>query len=144
MTDVHVAVVVDALNVDAVQNLVRSDKDGAVCSFVGFVRDNALGRKVTRLDYEAYQEMAEREMREIGMRVLRESGARAIAMYHRVGSLNVGEAAVVVSVASAHRAEAFTACSQAIDAVKATVPIWKREHGVDGAVWVGDNSESCA
>lgn len=141
MNDVHVAVVTDTLDVGAIQALVRSDGDGAICCFTGYVRDYARGQAVTGLDYEAYEEMAEREMRDIGARTLEQSGARAIALYHRVGALAVGDVAVVVAVASTHRDEAFAACRQAIDAVKATVPIWKREHGVDGATWVGGTPE---
>jgi len=135
VNNVHVAVTAERLSVDVVQQLVRGDGDGAVCCFIGHVRDMSLGRSVTRVDYEAYAEMAEREMHIIGVRTLEESGARSIAMHHRVGALAVGEVAVVVAVASAHRDEAFSGCRQAIDGIKSTVPIWKREHAADGVRW---------
>lgn len=120
------------------EEFARGDGDGAVCTFTGVVRDHNEGRAVTRLEYEAYPAMAESEMRRIGTEVLAATGADGLAIAHRVGSLAVGEPSVVVTAAAAHRADAFAACRRAIDELKARVPIWKREHTADGAVWVAD------
>ncbi|HPG25892.1 MAG: molybdenum cofactor biosynthesis protein MoaE [Spirochaetaceae bacterium] len=113
---------------------------GGVVSFVGRVRDHARGHSIEHLEYEAYPEMAEREMEKIAD----EAGARwpgtRVAIAHRVGHLAIGDAAVVVVAASAHRAEAFEACRFAIDTLKVRVPIWKREVATDGAYWVDDHA----
>ena len=109
---------------------------GAICTFTGTVRDVSRGRAVTSLEYEAYGEMALAGMREIAREVeSRWPGAR-IAIAHRTGSLGIGEASVVVSVACPHRAEAIDACRLGIDRLKESVPIWKKEHAADGASWV--------
>jgi molybdopterin converting factor subunit 1 len=124
------------------EELVRSDADGAVCTFTGVVRDHAEGRAVTAIEYEAYEEMAEAELRRIGEEVLAATGATAVALHHRIGELSVGEASVVVSASAAHRAESFDACRRAIDTLKARAPIWKREWGEGGAVWVDEAARS--
>jgi molybdopterin synthase catalytic subunit len=109
---------------------------GAVCTFVGLVRDNNLGRAVGHLEYEAYPEMAEAAMAAIAEDVrARWPGAR-VALAHRLGRLELGAASVVIAVATPHRAEAFAACRHAIDALKATVPIWKKEVWADGSAWI--------
>lgn len=127
-----------ALDVAAVQAMVRTDGDGAVCCFAGFIRDHSGSGRVTSLDYEAYDAMAVGEMRRIGEATLMATGATALAIEHRTGALVVGEAGVVVAASAPHRAVAFDACRQAIEAVKRDVPIWKLEHGVDGgSSWVG-------
>lgn len=110
---------------------------GAIDVFVGVVRDTSEGRVVTRLDYEAYATMAEAEMARIGEAIEREIAGTRVAVLHRVGSLAVGDAAVVCAASAPHRAEAFLACRAFIDRIKAQVPIWKREHGPDGSAWVG-------
>jgi molybdopterin synthase catalytic subunit len=106
------------------------------------VRNHAEGRAVERLEYEAYPEMAEPQMRRIGEEALRRTGATAVALWHRTGTLEVGEASVVVSASAPHRAEAFEACRYAIDTLKADVPIWKKEHGEGGAVWVDETTRT--
>lgn len=109
---------------------------GAVVTFHGIVRDNNLGRAVQWLEYEAYPEMAEPRMSEIGEEVrLRWPGAR-LGMVHRLGRLEIGEASVVIAASAAHRADAFEACRFAIDNLKTTVPIWKKEVWSDGSAWV--------
>jgi molybdenum cofactor synthesis domain-containing protein len=133
----------EPLDARAVEQLVEHDGAGAVVTFVGRVRDHNEGKPVTCLEYEAYPAMARREMAGI----LRElealyPGVRA-AVSHRVGRLQVGDVAVVASVSAAHRGEAFAACHRLIDEVKARVPIWKREHGPDGAYWVGWQDARC-
>jgi molybdopterin synthase catalytic subunit len=126
-----------SLSVDELVRLVQTDADGAVVTFVGIVRDNSDGRKVIALEYEAYAEMAEAEMERIGLAMAEKWGLHGIAMHHRTGRLLVGEASVVIAVAAPHRREAFEACSEALDLLKATVPVWKKEYFEDGTVWVG-------
>ncbi len=109
---------------------------GAIVMFEGVVRDHSRGHAVRALEYEAYEEMAEAQMRAIAMELRARWGIERVAMVHRLGRLEVGEVAVVIAVASAHRGEAFAACQFAIDTLKATVPIWKKEFGPDGAEWV--------
>jgi len=110
---------------------------GAVATFVGTVRDLNQGQRVTLLEYEAYQGMAEKQMRKVAEGIQAEVPGVRLAVLHRVGRLEVGDVAVVCAAASPHRAEAFTACQLLIDRIKAEVPIWKREHGPDGPYWVG-------
>jgi MoaE-MoaD fusion protein len=113
-----------------------SSRDGAVATFVGRVRDNSDGVTVHRLDYEAYSEMAETEMRRIGEALFARGGISTITIVHRTGSLLIGEASVVVVVAAPHRDTAFPVCQEALEMIKTTVPVWKREHRADGARWV--------
>jgi MoaE-MoaD fusion protein len=136
---VHVLLTSEPLDVTAAEALVRTDADGAVCTFTGVVRNHAEGRAVERLEYEAYPEMAKPQMRRVGEEALRQTGATAVALWHRTGTLEIGEASVVVSASAPHRAEAFAACRYAIDTLKADVPIWKKEHGEGGAVWVDES-----
>jgi len=109
---------------------------GGVVTFTGTVRDASHGRRVLRLEYEAYAAMAERKLAEIGEAVGRAHGA-AVAIVHRVGVLAPGEAAVVIACAAPHREPAFRACQETIDRLKKEVPIWKREVYEDGSQWVG-------
>jgi molybdopterin synthase catalytic subunit len=110
-------------------------RDGAVCLFVGVVRNENDGRAVTSLEYEAYEEMARLLMEEIAQETLARWPVTRVEMVHRIGTLVVGEPSVAVAVTSPHRAEAFAACRYAIDSLKARVPIWKKEHYTDGAAW---------
>jgi molybdopterin synthase catalytic subunit len=114
---------------------IKSAPDGAVCVFDGIVRDNTRGRKTLFLDYEAYEEMALSQMRSLAAEALTKFPIRDVALLHRLGRLEVGESSVLIVVASAHRAAAFDACRWLIDTLKKTVPIWKKEHFADGAVW---------
>jgi molybdopterin synthase catalytic subunit len=109
---------------------------GGIATFTGTVRDVSHGRRVLRLEYEAYAPMAEAKLAEIG-RALEEAHGAAVAIVHRVGVLQPGEAAVVIAAAAPHRAPAFRACEEAIERLKREVPIWKREVFEDGSVWVG-------
>jgi molybdopterin synthase catalytic subunit len=113
----------------------KAGADGAVCVFDGIVRDNSRGRKTLHLDYEAYREMALEQMRGLAVEAVGRFGVRDVAVVHRLGRLHVGETSVLVVVASAHRGAAFDACRWLIDTLKKTVPIWKKEQFVDGAVW---------
>jgi molybdopterin synthase catalytic subunit len=114
---------------------IKAGSDGAVCVFDGIVRDNSRGRKTLYLDYEAYREMALEQMRGLSGEAVTKFGVRDVVLVHRLGRLEVGETSVLVVVASAHRGAAFDACRWLIDTLKKTVPIWKKEHFVDGAIW---------
>jgi molybdopterin synthase catalytic subunit len=114
---------------------IKAGADGAVCVFDGIVRDNTRGRKTVHLDYEAYREMALVQMRGLAADAVTRFGVRDVALVHRLGRLVVGETSVLVVVASAHRGAAFDACRWLIDTLKTTVPIWKKEQFLDGAVW---------
>jgi len=113
----------------------KRGEDGAVVVFDGIVRNNSRGRETLYLDYEAYEEMAQRQMRELAAEARSRFGVRHVTMIHRLGRFNVGETSILIVVASAHRAQAFDACRWLIDTLKKTVPIWKRETFADGAVW---------
>ncbi len=113
-----------------------TSRDGAVATFIGKVRDHNDGVAVQRMDYEAYAEMAEAEMRRIGEELFARGGIGTITIVHRVGALEIGDASVVVVVAAPHRDTAFPACRDALELIKSTVPVWKREHRADGAIWV--------
>lgn len=127
------AIVEKSIDMAALEQRVRSDACGAVVTFAGIVRELADdGRPVTGLSYEAHPEMAPVEFERIAAEARERFGPCEIAVLHRVGELRVGEIAVGVAVASAHRAEAFDACEYVIDELKARAPIWKKEHYTDG------------
>jgi molybdopterin synthase catalytic subunit len=113
---------------------------GAVATFTGTVRERAREREVLDLEYEAYPGMAEQEIARIARAVLAEHGCLRAAIWHRTGVVAVGEASVAIAISSAHRAPAFAACKQAIDTLKLTVPIWKKERYADGEEWVTQGS----
>ncbi|MFY9854350.1 MAG: molybdenum cofactor biosynthesis protein MoaE [Terracidiphilus sp.] len=113
----------------------RRGEDGAVVVFDGTVRNHSRGRPTLYLDYEAYEEMAARQMNELAHEARIQFGVRHVTMVHRLGRLQVGETSVLIVVASEHRAQAFEACRWLIDTLKKTVPIWKKETFQDGAVW---------
>lgn len=120
---------------DAIVKEIKAGPDGAVCVFDGTVRDNTRGRRTLHLDYEAYTDMALEQMRALATEAVTRFGVRDVALVHRLGRLVVGETSVLVVVASAHRGAAFDACRWLIDTLKKTVPIWKKEQFVDGAIW---------
>jgi molybdopterin synthase catalytic subunit len=124
------------IDVSALIAAVRGDGDGAVALFLGTVRDVSAGQRVVFLEYEAYGGMAERVMEQIAAEAKARFGVHAIAIVHRVGRVDIGEASIAIAVASAHRAAAMDACRFVIDRVKTQAPIWKREHFVGGVVWV--------
>ncbi len=133
----------EALSLDEAVAVVERPGAGAVVTFVGAVRDENEGRKVTLLEYEAYGSMAEAELVRVEEEIASElPGARVFAL-HRVGKLSVGEAAVVCAASAPHRDEAFRACRMLIDRIKERLPIWKREHGPDGPYWVGWADARC-
>ena len=114
---------------------IKRPADGAVVVFEGIVRDNSRGRRTLFLDYEAYEEMALKQMNGLIEQALSQFRVREIAIVHGIGRLQIGETSVLIVVASAHRAAAFEACRWLIDTLKRTVPIWKKEYFEDGAVW---------
>jgi len=119
---------------EIVPKLERAE-DGAVVIFDGIVRDHSRGRKTLYLDYEAYEEMALKQMRTLAEQALEKFPVRNLALVHRLGRLEIGESSVFIAVFSAHRAAAFDACRWLIDTLKKTVPIWKKEYFQDGAIW---------
>jgi molybdopterin synthase catalytic subunit len=114
---------------------IKRGEDGAVVAFDGVVRNNTRGRRTLYLDYEAYEEMALRQMEGLADRAIAEFAVRDVMIVHRLGRLEIGETSVLILVASAHRAPGFEACRWIIDTLKKTVPIWKKEYFEDGAVW---------
>lgn len=131
------------LSIDEVLASVRRPGAGGLATFIGVVRDESAGRAVTRLEYSAYESMAKREILRIAEEIEREIDGVRVAAMHRVGSLEVGDAAIVCAASAPHRGEAFRACRALIDRIKARVPIWKREIGPDGAAWVGWEDARC-
>lgn len=118
------------------QQWVEAPDKGGLVLFVGTVRNHTQGKEVLRLDFEAYEPMAISEMRKIAMTISERWPGSRIAIHHRVGQLAIGDIAVIIAVGTAHRAAAFAACQYAIDTLKQTVPIWKKEIFADGEVWV--------
>ena len=113
----------------------KAPEDGALVVFDGFVRNNFKGRQTLYLDYEAYEPMAYAKMREIGAEIREKFPIHRLAIVHRLGRLEIGETSVLIAVSSPHRGAAFDACRYAIDTLKRSVPIWKKEYFVGGAVW---------
>jgi len=124
------------LEIDKTISLVSAPALGGINVFIGAVRDQTKGKRVLRLEYEAYEPMALSEMTKIANQVKEQWPQSTVAIHHRVGTLQIGEAAVVIAVATPHRDDAFDACKFAIDTLKETVPIWKKEVFEDGEVWV--------
>jgi len=116
---------------------VTDPEAGAIATFVGTTRNNNEGRKVIGLDYEAYPEMAEKELARIGEDAKKQWPICRMAIVHRLGPVKLGEASVIIAVSSAHRDAAFAACRYAIEEIKKTVPIWKKEVFEGGEVWIG-------
>ena len=135
---------VERLSLDEVTQEVRHAGAGAIATFEGTVRDTNDGRAVTLLEYEAYGPMAEAELAKILDEIRAEHPEVRVAALHRVGALHVGDAAVLCAASAPHRSEAFRACREAIDRIKARLPIWKREHGPDGPYWVGWEDARCS
>jgi molybdopterin synthase catalytic subunit len=130
-----VQIVRETIDAAAILANFKYPADGAMVTFEGVVRDNSRGRRTLYLDYEAYEVMAIKEMNRLVEAALAQFSIRQVMIVHRVGRLNIGETSVLIAVASAHRAAAFDACRWLIDSLKRTVPIWKKEHFEDGAVW---------
>jgi MoaE-MoaD fusion protein len=137
-----IEVTAEVLSERATADAVADPGAGAVALFSGIVRDQTGGRRVKFLEYEAHAPMALAKMREIAAAIrARWPGTLRVALVHRVGRLEIGESSVMIAVSSPHRREAFEACHFAIDTLKETVPVWKKEYFEDGEVWVGLQSE---
>ncbi|HTZ47775.1 MAG TPA: molybdenum cofactor biosynthesis protein MoaE [Verrucomicrobiae bacterium] len=130
-----IALLHSAIDPPAIVRDVRADPDGAIVTFDGFVRNQSHGRRTLYLDYEGYEPMALAKMRELAQLAHQNFAIHRLAIVHRLGRLQIGETSVFIAVSSPHRAAAFDACRFAIDTLKRTVPIWKKEYFEDGAVW---------
>jgi molybdopterin synthase catalytic subunit/molybdopterin converting factor small subunit len=119
---------------------VASDEAGAIASFVGTTRARSRGRDVVRLEYEAYEGMAEAEMERIAESLKERHDLIEVAIHHRVGPVEIGETSVVIAVSAPHRASALAACAEAIETLKQTVPLWKKESYTGGEAWIGQGS----
>ena len=131
----HAAIVRERIETHAVLEGIKRAEDGAAVVFEGVVRDNSRGRRTLYLDYEAYEDMALKQMEELSEQAVSRFPIRDVAILHRLGRLEIGETSVLIVVASAHRAAAFDACRWLIDTLKRTVPIWKKEYFEDGVLW---------
>jgi MoaE-MoaD fusion protein len=130
----------DPLDVSAVIAEAASDDAGAVATFVGTVRRQSRGREVVRLEYEAFAEMAEQMLAALAAGLREKHGLCAVAIHHRVGVVEIGEPSVVIAVSAPHRAAALDACREAIDTLKETIPLWKKEIYAGGEEWIGKGS----
>ncbi|MGH3077989.1 MAG: molybdenum cofactor biosynthesis protein [Gaiellaceae bacterium] len=128
------------LSVEGAVDEVRSDDAGAVATFVGTTRKRSRDREVLYLEYEAYEGMAEKVMAELADELKRRHGLCEVAIHHRVGRVSIGETSVVIAVSAPHRTAALAACREAIDELKVTVPLWKKERYVGGEEWIGRGS----
>jgi molybdopterin synthase catalytic subunit len=136
MMQLRHAISASPLDAAAVAAAVTGDEDGAVASFVGLVRNHSAGRRVLWLDYEAYEPLALKAFERIESEAAQQWPAARLAIHHRVGRVDIGEASVAIAAASPHRADAFAACRYAIERIKQIAPIWKHEHFADGEVWI--------
>lgn len=131
----EVRIVREAIDSQAILARAKQSSDGAAVMFDGVVRDNTRGRRTLYLDYEAYEPMALKQMESLAAEARNRFKVRSASVIHRIGRLEIGETSVLIIVAAAHRGAAFDACRWIIDALKKTVPIWKKEYFEDGAVW---------
>ena len=128
------------IDLQALVDCVTDPEAGAIATFIGTTRNNNQGRKVIALDYEAYPEMAEKELARLGEEAKRKWQICRIAIVHRIGSVQITEPSVIIAVSAAHREAAFAACRFAIEEIKKTVPIWKKEVYEGGEIWIGTQS----
>lgn len=130
----------EPLSLDAVVREVQRDEAGAIATFTGTTRNRSRGRDVHHLDYEAYEGMAEATMRELADELRRRYEILEVAIHHRTGRVEIGEPSVMIAVSAPHRADALAACKDAIDTLKETVPLWKKEVYEGGEEWIGQGS----
>jgi molybdopterin synthase catalytic subunit len=128
------------LSVDAAVEEVRDDAAGAIATFIGTTRAHSRGRDVTHLEYEAYEGMAEQVMADLATRLAERHELCKVAIHHRTGRVGIGETSVVIAISAPHRAAALAACHEAIDELKVSVPLWKKETYVGGEEWIGQGS----
>ena len=130
----------ERLSVDAAVAEVRDDAAGAIATFIGTTRAHSRGRDVIHLEYEAYEGMAEQVMADLAARLVERHELCQVAIHHRTGRVEVGDTSVVIAVSAPHRAAALAACHEAIDELKVSVPLWKKEMYVGGEEWIGQGS----
>ncbi len=126
----------EKLNLQECYDFVEDPSCGGISVFVGTVRNATNSKKVSQLEFSTYRPMAVKEMEKIAMQALQRYAIKKIAIHHAEGTLNIGDIPVIITVSSTHRKAAFAACEYAIDTLKETVPIWKKEYFSDGEVWV--------
>jgi MoaE-MoaD fusion protein len=130
----------EPLSVDAVVSEVGDDAAGAIATFIGTTRARSRGREVIHLEYEAYEGMAEQVMADLAARLAERHELCKVAIHHRTGRVEIGETSVVIAISAPHRQAALSACREAIDELKVTVPLWKKETYVGGEEWIGQGS----
>jgi MoaE-MoaD fusion protein len=130
----------EPLSLDDALRAVADDEAGAVATFTGTARRHSRGRTVLHLDYEAYEDMALGQLAALAADLRERHGLTGIAVHHRVGRVSIGEASVVIAVSAPHRAEAFAACREAIETLKSSIPLWKKEVYEGGEAWIGRGS----
>ncbi|WP_054949620.1 molybdenum cofactor biosynthesis protein MoaE [Numidum massiliense] len=140
----YCAITNERIRIEDVVAAVSNPLAGAVCTFIGTVRELTGDKKTLYLQYEAYTEMAERKLKQIAAEIKEQHAGAKVAIVHRIGRLDIEDVAVAIAVATPHRPEAFAACRYAIERLKEIVPIWKKEHWADGSFWVGDQQERVA
>jgi len=137
--DISIVLTSEKLDLTTCNAFVQDDACGGIALFVGTVRNHTKGKEVKRLDFSAYEPMAIKEMYKIAEQALEKFSISKIAIHHAIGNLHIGDIPVIIAVSSAHRGAAFDACQFAIDTLKETVPIWKKEHFEDGEIWVNSH-----
>jgi len=135
MTQDFLKITEERLDIQEIVNMVGADEAGAISSFIGTTRNNFSGKKVIKLEYEAYIPMAEKEMKSLCEKIRSRYQVLKIAIFHRIGVVPIREASVIIAISSDHRKEGLDAVHFAIDELKATVPIWKKEIYEDGQIW---------
>ena len=136
MSKISIKITSDKLNLEECYNFVRDDSCGGISAFIGTVRNDTQGKEVIQLDFSTYKPMAIKEMEKIAEITLEKFDIKKIAIHHAQGLLKIGDIPVIITASAKHRKAAFNACMFAIDTLKETVPIWKKEHFSDGEVWV--------
>lgn len=136
-----IAIVTERINVQTVIDAVRLPAAGGIATFIGTTRNYAHEKEVLSLEYEAYQPMALKSMRQIADEARTRWRLHGVAIVHRLGVVGIGEESIVIAVSSSHRADAFEACRFIIDTLKKSVPIWKKERYSDGEVWIGEEGK---
>lgn len=136
MNPISIKIILEKLDLNICYNFVTNDTCGGIAAFIGTVRNNTQNKEVTHLEFSTYKPMAIKEMEKIAHLCLEKFSVQKIAIHHAEGVLKVGDIPVIVTASAAHRDAAFKACRFAIDSLKKTVPIWKKEYFLDGEVWV--------
>lgn len=135
-------IVKEPIDVSRVIEAVVDRNAGAIVTFIGTVRELTKGKKTLYLEYEAYESMAQKKLEQIGAEIKQQFPNAKVAIVHRIGRLEITDAAVVIAVSTPHRADAYEANRYAIERIKEMVPIWKKEHWEDGALWIGNQQET--